>query len=170
MKFIFAVIVVISFCGSLAAAKQYVYQQPQQSSAVQLPVSNLVKEQVYSVLNYIVQNVLSNVVYFLVQFVILIARSNAAINVRTLITALGTLDYLSLNTLLSAAFELIGVNGELILDVVPDGILELQIDSDNLVQFLVSSIPPGTKIVPFPLVATLIGDYISQLLSVVATQ
>lgn len=169
MKFIFAVIVVIGIFGSLASATviQVINQQPYQTSAIQIPVSNLVQQQVDNALSFIVQNVLSNVIYYLVEFAIFVAPPKATIYIPTLITALQVLGNLDLYTLLSAVFDFVGVNPEGLLGFVPGGLLASQINTGSLLQFLVSNIPVGINSVPFPAVAHLFGDYLSNLLSFV---
>lgn len=169
MKYLFAVFVTICFCGSLASA-QYANQQAVQSTAGQLPLSGLVQQQINGALNYIVKNIISNVVYYVVKLLALVAAPNATVAIPTLVTALQALGNPTVSALLTAVLLLVGVNGAPILAVFPSGILALQIDGANLLQFLVASIPPGTTAAPFSLVATLLGSYLTQLLAVLTAQ
>lgn len=120
-------------------------------------------------MNYIVQNVISSVVYYIVQLIILISPTNALVIIPTLLTAIQQLGDPSEETLLFVVLRLVGVLGEPIPQVFPARILDLQIDGINLLQFLISSIPPGINIAPFSLVANLLGDYLTQLLYLCTT-
>lgn len=168
MKIIFALSVAIGVICSLASAQQYAVNQ--QAAPQQILTSGLVKEHVFIVLNYIVQGILSNVVYYLVKLVTFIAPANAIVNVATLVTALKALGNPTISTLLTAVLALVSLNGTPVLQVIPFGILGIQIDGANLLQFLIASIPPGTASAPFSLVASLLGNYMLQLLVVLTTQ
>lgn len=177
MKFIFAVFVTISVICAFASAQQYAQQYPQQyaqqyaqPAPQQIQTNALATQQVNSVLNYIVQSVLATVVNYVVKLVILCAPANAVVDVKTLVTALTALGNPTVNTLLTAVLALVTVDGELILPVFPVGILGLQLDGANLLQFLVASIPPGAAQLPFATVNTLLGNYLLQLLIVLTTQ
>lgn len=167
MKFILTVFVAICFCGSLASA-QYYNQQVQ--AAPQLPLSGLVQQQINGALNYIVKGILSNVVYYIVKLLVLVVPPNATVEIAVLVPALTALGNPTVSTLLTAVLLLVTTDGVPILQVFPAGILALQLNGADLLQFLVASIPPGTASAPFSLVASLLGEYLLQVLTVLTAQ
>lgn len=172
MKFIFALIVAISVISPFVSA-QYSAQYPvaqQPVAAPQIPVSNEVREHVFSELNYIVQGTLTNVVYYLVKFIIFVAPPNAEVNVATLVAALTSLGNPTVDALLTAVLALVTVNGLPILEVMPPGIRVLQIDGASLLQYLIASNPTGALTLPFATVAQLLGNFLLQLLITITTQ
>lgn len=70
----------------------------------------------------------------------------------------------TVGTILLAILKLLGINGKFLLKILPNVILNLPINVNNMAAALLSQVPAGTFAVPFPLFITLVRVYLEQIL------
>lgn len=195
MKYIAVILVAVGVVCSIASAQQY-YQSPQQYQTYQQPAGQqyqsgqqyqtgqsyqpssgqqqqghrLLQPLINKVLNYVVQSVIKNVISYVVKLINIITPSDATFNIPTLASTLQALGNPNIDTLLTKVLALVTVDAEPVLDVVPFGLLEILVDGNNLLQYLLSQIPQGTDTVQHEVVENLIANYLNQLLDVITTQ
>lgn len=63
---------------------------------------------------------------------------------------------------IDAAVCLVGFNLQPLLEIIPTAISNTPIDVDSLIEYLLSSLPPGTQTITFGLGVQLVGSYTSQ--------
>lgn len=80
--------------------------------------------------------------------------------------AIKSLKKKTVGTILSALLDLLQVKCDLLEKVLPNVILELSINVNNLAAVLITRLPAGTTVVPFSAFLTLIGAYLQQILTV----
>lgn len=166
MKCFIALVAAICIIGSASSVPQYGYANQQVA-----PVGNtfLFDNFAATLASNIVQNIVSRIVLNIVAVLVQLAP-NAVVPVPTLLTALQALGNPTLSILLTAIFALLGVKGASVLPRIPPGLVALQLNGPDFLQFLLTQIPPNTAQVPLPFLANLLGNYLSKLLITILSQ
>lgn len=171
MKYYITLLLVICIFGLVFTAPTYdydIYVPNQQLEFVpslnDLDTSFIYDELIDNLSSDIIENVVSGIVLNLVFQIEQFVPDNSLVNVPTLFAALESFGDPSVGEVFDTLLTLVGVDSSYLWQILPSGLLALQLDSYELLRFLSASIPLGTVLVPFPYIADLFSNYLSKLL------
>lgn len=135
-------------------------------SAPAAPVASL---KLGTLLKSCITTVVQQIVQLLSSQVTALVPGNTPVPLPALLAALKASPKLTVFTLLAAIGTLLGITAKLlpVLGLLPKIVANTGIDVNNLLQVLLSSLPPGCPSVPLATLFQLLGAYLIQLLPIV---
>lgn len=127
------------------------------------PAASGVGSNLGTLLSGIVNDLISSILAYLQNLLLILIGANTPVSVPALLQGLAA-PSLSLASLLQNVFVLVNTNANTVVSELPRLIQTLPIDVASLSSVLLAAIPAGTPSVPFGTLASLLLNYLQQLL------